>query len=84
MVQEQVRLATWAYCAALAVQAILFVPMVTAFGVLGLAFCMLISTTVLTLTQTALLYRRDWSGFVPPLSTMIWMAAGLIVTFGVL
>ncbi len=78
MVQAQVRLATRAYFVALAVQAALFIPMVQAMGILGLALCMLISTTVLTLTQTALLYRRRWHGFVPALCALFWMAAGLI------
>lgn len=81
MVQSQVRLATRAYFAALAVQAALFVPMVETMGIVGLALCMLVSTTVLTLTQTALLYRRSWRGFVPSLATLFWMAAGLILTF---
>jgi len=78
MVQSRVRLATRAYFVALAVQAALFMPVVLAMGIVGLALCMLISTTVLTLTQTALLYRRSWRGFVPALCALFWMAAGLV------
>ncbi len=77
MVQARVRLATRAYFVALAVQAALFVPLVKAMGITGLALCMLVSTSILTLTQTALLYRRTWRGFAPVLATLLWMAAGL-------
>lgn len=84
MVQTRVHLATRAYLVALIVQAALFVPMVLSMGIVGLALCMLISTTVLTLTQTALLYRRNWHGFVPALATLFWMASGLIVMWRLL
>ena len=79
MAQARVRLATRAYLVALVVQATLFLPLVKTMGIVGLAMCMLISTTVLTLTQTAFLYRRNWHGFAPMAATLFWMAAGLAV-----
>ena len=83
MVKSRVRLATRAYFMALAVQAGLFIPMVKTMGIVGLALCMLISTTVLTLTQTALLYRGNRRGFVPAMHTLFWMAVGLTAMYTV-
>ena len=76
----RVKLATWSYLLAMIVQAAIFYPMVTYFGILGLASCILISTTVLTVVQTAFIYRTDARGYLPVVATIVWMAAGLACT----
>ena len=74
----QVRLATYAYLVAVVVQVALFFPMVGQFGVAGMATTVLISTVVLTLTQSLLLQRRVGSGMNAFAPTLGWAIAGIV------
>ena len=80
LVGARVKLATWSYLVAMVIQAAIFYPMVTYFGIIGLASCILISTTVLTIVQTAFIYRTNLHGYLPVAATLVWMAAGLACT----
>ena len=73
----QVRLATYAYLAAVIVQVALFFPMVQNFGVAGMAITVLISTTVVTLTQSYLLQKRVGQGMREFSSTLGWAVCGI-------
>ncbi|MFT5525231.1 MAG: O-antigen/teichoic acid export membrane protein [Pirellulaceae bacterium] len=73
----KVRLSTLAYVAAVIAQLSLL-PFVPQFGSAGLAGCLLVSTTVLALAQTILLYRQTHTGLRQFFQTFGWMAAGLL------
>lgn len=74
----KVKMATYAYLVAVIVQVALFWPMVSTFGVAGMAGAVLFSTIALTLTQTLLIYRHTKTGLQPFGSTLSWATAGLM------
>ena len=74
----KVKMATYAYLVAVIVQVALFWPMVSTFGVAGMAGAVLFSTIALTLTQTLLIYRQTKTGLQPFGSTLSWATAGLV------
>ncbi|MEM7311924.1 MAG: oligosaccharide flippase family protein [Planctomycetota bacterium] len=76
----RVRFATYAYIAAVIVQVALFWPMVQNYGVVGMAVTVLLSTTVLTLTQTLLLQRMVGEGMKPFVATVVWAIVGMMTT----
>jgi O-antigen/teichoic acid export membrane protein len=76
----RVKFATYAYIAAVIVQVALFWPMVQVYGVAGMAVTVLISTTVLTLTQTVLLQRMVGNGMKPFMATLGWAVVGMLAT----
>lgn len=73
----EVRLATYAYLVAVVVHVSIFFPLVEHFRVAGMAISVLISTIVLTLIQTLLLYRQVGDGLKPFFTTLGWATAGL-------
>lgn len=81
----QVRLATYAYLAAVLVQVVLFYPLVSNLGVAGMALAVLTSTVVLTLTQSILLQRQVGTGMRSFRSALTWALVGIasaILAFG--
>ena len=79
LARGEVRVATRAYAVALAAQAACLVPLVRLAGVEGLALAGLVSTTLLTATQSAFLKLRGDRSFAPLLATLGWMAIGLTI-----
>jgi O-antigen/teichoic acid export membrane protein len=82
MARARVNLATYAYGVALAVQAICLVPLIVAYGAVGMAVCALLSTVALTGFQTWLLARESGGGWRHLGVALGWTAVGLGVVFG--
>lgn len=74
----QVRLATYAYLAAVLAQVLLFYPLVSNFGVVGMALAVLTSTVVLTLTQSILLQRQVGTGMRSFRWSLTWALIGIV------
>ena len=79
LARAEVYLATRAYVVALIVQAVIFVPLVQQFGVVGMAGSCLISTVALTLTETLLMYRRGYVEMGSFALTLFWTLLALTV-----
>jgi O-antigen/teichoic acid export membrane protein len=80
LARGEVNRATVAYGVALVVQAVMFVPMIQAFGVCGLAVCGLVSTTVLTGVQALLTHqavRQQCDVMRPVIATACWMCVAI-------
>ena len=77
----KVNLATAGYLVAVAVQVLVFFPLVENFGVAGMAASCLISTIALTFVQAILLWWQVGSRLRPFGVTLTWAAAGLLLTF---
>lgn len=73
-------LQTFSYLAAALVQAAIFIPMVRAWGALGMACSCLISAIVLAIVQAVLMrWRTGRGGFISLGISLVWMAAGLVL-----
>lgn len=83
MALAEVRLATYAYLVAVILQVIMLVPLVNWLGPIGMALSVLISTTAVTLTQTALLDRHAGNAWKPFLSTTAWAFTGMALLVSV-
>lgn len=81
--QDLIRLGTYAYIAALVVQAALIVPLTSTWGVQGLALSTLISTCIVTGTQAVLSGSRANYSMRPVSRTLAWSCVPL-TTYGLL
>jgi O-antigen/teichoic acid export membrane protein len=79
LARAEIRVATVSYGAALLTQAVLLVPMTRHWEGLGLAASALISTAVLTVVQSVLLWRRGDCRLFPMLLTFGWALVGLLL-----
>ena len=85
LARAEVRLASIAYVIAVVVQAAIFFPLVNGYGVAGMTLAVLISTIVVTLTQTLLLYRKMGDQLRPFFGTLVWAMLGIssaIIVYG--
>jgi O-antigen/teichoic acid export membrane protein len=79
LARAEIYLATRCYLLAFVVQVAAVIPLAVHFGVVGVAYSVLISTFVLTLAQNLILSRRYKLGLESFLITYGYMAAGLLV-----
>jgi O-antigen/teichoic acid export membrane protein len=75
----EVRLNTRAYLAAVAVQAVCFVPLARTWGVTGIALSSLIAGVVMAGTQSLVLRVRHGSSLAPFWRTLGWASLGLAI-----
>ena len=77
LAQARVRLATWSYFVALIVHAIAIFPLAKAYGVLGIALSVLLSTTAVTISQSLLIARGGGPTMGSLAATLFWTAVAL-------
>ncbi len=83
LVRGNIRPATRCYVVAFVLLAALLVPLAQAYGIIGLALCNLLSTTVLTGLQTFLFDRQILPRSRRPfLFACLWLAGGLGLLYG--
>jgi O-antigen/teichoic acid export membrane protein len=79
LAQARVGLATWSYLVALIVQAIGIFPLAKAYGVSGIAFSVLLSTTAVTVTQSLLIARNGCRTMMSLTATLFWSTVALAI-----